>query len=138
MRILTPFVLLFLLASLPLFAKDARLSLPQIEELLEAGQADTALDSLDRRIKKNSGDSEALFLRSTAHIMVGDLAAGRLDLSACLEIDPLRRQAWLNLAALDLAEEDYAGAVDAFTRAEALDPEASGTLTGIRPGEEET
>jgi len=112
------------LISVVALAKEPRFSPTQIQMLLDAGQIDEALESLNRRLKKAPGDADALFLRSTALIIDGDLAGGRRDLAACLEIDSDRRPAWLNRAALDLAEADYAGAVEAFARAEALDPDA--------------
>jgi tetratricopeptide (TPR) repeat protein len=117
-------IILLGLISTVAFGKEPRFLPTQIQAMLDAGQIDEALESLNRRLKKSPGDADALFLRSTALIMDGNLSAGRRDLAACLEIDPTRRSAWLNRAALDLAEADYAAAVEAFVRAEALDPEA--------------
>ena len=119
----TTIVILGLISTMAL-GKEPSFSPTHIQAMLDAGQTEEALKSLNRRLKKSPEDPDALFLRSTALIMEGNLAAGRRDLAACLEIDPSRRPAWLNRAALDLAEADYAAAVEAFVRAEALDPDA--------------
>lgn len=98
--------------------------LAEARELLDAEDPEAALELLDPYVKKRSQDAEALFLRSTAHFMVGDTEAGRQDLKRSLEIDPEQRQGWLNLGALAVAEERWDDAVEAFRRAEELDPEA--------------
>lgn len=96
----------------------------EIGALLDRGDFESAIPRLDKRLAQNPGDPEALYLRSTAYIMAGDFAAGRRDLERCLDADPERREAWLNLAALELAEEQYPQALEAFRRAEKLDPRA--------------
>ena len=118
MRRLATVWLLLMFVSTIAVAKDMRFSPAQVEALLDEGQVDAALKSLDQHLKKAPRDAKALLLRSTAHIMDGDLVAGRHDLTACLDVDPTIRQAWLNRAALDLAEADYAAAVDADTLAQ--------------------
>jgi tetratricopeptide (TPR) repeat protein len=116
--------LILCLASPALPARAQKLSLAQIQELLEDGQTTEVRTELDRLIRKNPKDAQAFFLRSTAHIIDGDLDSGRRDLLACLKLDPNHRQGWLNRAALDLVQKDYSAAVAAFTKAEALDPQA--------------
>jgi tetratricopeptide (TPR) repeat protein len=111
------------LTSAALSAQTA-VSLEEIRALLDRGDYETAILHLDRRLGRHPGDPDALFLRSTAHIMAGDSAAGRRDLESCVDVDPERRPAWLNLAALELAAERYTSALEAFRRAEELDPEA--------------
>ena len=41
-----------------------------------------------------------------------------------MQLEPANRQAWLNRAALELADEAYPAALRAFGKAEALDPSA--------------
>ncbi len=53
--------------------------------------------------------------------MLGNLNEGKRDLNRSIELDPTNRQAWLNRAALDLADGNYPGALRNFGRAEALD-----------------
>lgn len=98
--------------------------LAEARELLDAQDPEAALEVLDPYLKKRPEDGQALFLRSTARFMVGETDAGRRDLEKSLEIDPDRRQGWLNLGGLAVTEERWDDAVDAFLRAEELDPEA--------------
>ena len=92
--------------------------------LVDSEQPLAALEILDRYLDKKPKDAAALFLRSTARFMLGELASGQRDLERSLELDPGNRQAWLNMAALQLAQEDHSRALEAFGKAEALDPEA--------------
>ncbi|MGB3565129.1 MAG: tetratricopeptide repeat protein [Thermoanaerobaculia bacterium] len=127
-RRLLPILLLGLVAvSLASTARAQGLEpqLAQARELLEAGNAESALALLDRVVKKNPSSAEALLARSTAHFVLGDDKPGRRDLSRALEADPELRQAWLNSAALNLADQNYDGALEDFERAERLDPAAA-------------
>ena len=56
--------------------------------------------------------------------MLGRQDDGRADLDRSLELDPDQRQAWLNRAGLDIADQDYDSALDALEHARKLDPEA--------------
>jgi len=94
------------------------------QELIEAEEPEQALTLLDAHLRRHPADAPALLLRSTARFMTGELAAGRRDLERSLDLDPSQRQGWLNLAALAVTEERYADALDAFDRAERLDPAA--------------
>jgi tetratricopeptide (TPR) repeat protein len=114
-------IISFACASLP---AQTTSPIEEIRTLLDQGDFENAIPRLDKRLARNPGDPEALYLRSTAYIMAGDTAAGRRDLESCLDADPERREAWLNLAALELAEEHYPPALEAFRRAEQLDPRA--------------
>ena len=98
--------------------------LTRAQELIDAGDATSALKILDRLVKKKPPNAEAHLLRSTAFFMVGDLDRGRRDLNRSLEIDPGLRQAWLNKAALDLSEHNYEVALQALQKAKQLDPAA--------------
>jgi tetratricopeptide (TPR) repeat protein len=102
-----------------------------IQDLLNAGQTEEALNLLKRAIRKNPRDANLLLLRSTAHFMDGNVDAGRRDLERSLELDPQLRQAWLNRAALDLSEGNYEGALGAFRKAELLDPDADDNSLNI-------
>lgn len=105
-------------------AQRADSSVAQAQELLDAQRPGEALRILDRVLKREGDNAEALLLRSNAHFMLGDMEPGRRDLDRALALDPELRQGWLNRAALAVAEERYADAVTAFRRAEALDPAA--------------
>lgn len=106
-------------------AEPSQTDLTTVSELLEREQPQEALKILDRRIKKNPKDVDARVLRSSARFMIGDLAGGRDDLNRALELAPENRRAWINLAALELAEENFPAALEAFQRIERLDPDAA-------------
>ena len=98
--------------------------LARAQELLDAGDAEGALEILDRQVKKKPPNAEAFLMRSTAFFMVGDLDQGRRDLDRSIKIDSGLRQAWLNKAALDLSEKRYEEALQALQKAKELDPTA--------------
>jgi tetratricopeptide (TPR) repeat protein len=89
--------------------------------LLDSARPQEALTLLDRLLARQAKNPSALLLRSTAHFMLGNMSEGRRDLDRSIALDPENRQAWLNRAALELADESYAKALEAFSRAEALD-----------------
>lgn len=91
---------------------------------LDQGRADEALPILDRVLSKGKPSAEALFLRSTGRIMVGEVEAGITDLHQALELDPSIRQGWLNLAGLEIAQRRFDSAYDALVQAQKLDPSA--------------
>lgn len=115
---------LFLLISVSLSAQTNTELLARSQEMIDGGDANAALEILNRLVKKKPPSAEALLLRSTALFMLGDLEKGRRDLDRSLEIDPELRQAWLNRAALDLAGQDYSNALEALEKAKDLDPSA--------------
>lgn len=104
--------------------QDRAAALAKAQELVDAERPEEALALVEPLLQRDPRDAQALVLRSTARFMTGELEAGRADLDRALELDPNQRRAWLNRAALDLADEDYAGALEAFRRAETLDPRA--------------
>jgi tetratricopeptide (TPR) repeat protein len=106
-------------------AQGTEPQLAQARELLEAGNPESALALLDRVVKQNPASAEALLLRSTAHFVLGEDKPGRRDLKRALEANPGLRQAWLNSAALNLADQNYDAALEDFERAEQLDPAAA-------------
>lgn len=99
-------------------------TLAEARELLEADRPEEAASLLDGYLGERPKSAEALLLRSTARIMLGELEAGRADLERCLDLDPEQRQGWLNLGAIHVAERRYNEALKAFERAERLQPEA--------------
>lgn len=99
-------------------------TLAQAQELLEADRPDEAVSLLDGVLREQPKSAEALLLRSTARIMLGDFEAGRGDLERSLDLDPEQRQGWLNLGAMHVAEQRYDEALQAFERAERLLPGA--------------
>jgi tetratricopeptide (TPR) repeat protein len=96
----------------------------QAQELLDAGRAEEALGILTRQLERQPDDPTALFLRSTARFMTGEVTGGRTDLERALALDPKLRQGWLNLGAAAIADGDYERAREAFLAAEGLAPEA--------------
>jgi tetratricopeptide (TPR) repeat protein len=94
------------------------------QELIDAEQPAQAVALLDPYLKKHPGGGRGFLLRSTASIMLGDVKGGRKDLDRALKNDPTLRQAWLNRAALDLAELRYDQALSALLQAQELDPVA--------------
>lgn len=121
LRLLGGFCLLLLGA--PLAAqKDAGLA--SIQALLDRGEGTQALTEVQRVIKKNKKNAEAYLLRSTAYAMLGDPAKAFEDLQTSVKLDPALRQAWLNIAGLEIAERRYEAALDALLKAEALAPSA--------------
>lgn len=122
-RQLCPIVVLAALVVGATGAADERLA--RAQELLDSGEPQAALELLDAIVKKRARDPQALLLRSTARFMLGDLERGREDLDRALAEQPGLRQGWLNRAALDVAEGRYDEALQAFLRAEELDPSAA-------------
>lgn len=98
-------------------------TLDQAQHLLDAGQAQQALDLLEPVLRRHADDARALLLRSTARFLLGDNEGGRADLDRSLELDPGQRQAWLNRAGLEIAEGAYDQALEALDKARALDPD---------------
>jgi tetratricopeptide (TPR) repeat protein len=100
-------------------------TLAQAQELLDSGRPQAALPLLDALLRKEPGNARALLLRSTARFLTDDIAGGTADLDLSLELDPRQRQAWLNKAALAIADKKYDAAFTALSEAEKLDPQAS-------------
>ena len=122
---LVAFFSLLLVPALLVAAVDRTGQLARAQELVDAGDTGGALEILDKLVKMKPPDAAAFLLRSTALFMIGDLEEGRRDLDRALEIDPSLRQAWLNRAALDLADKRYPEALEALESAKRLAPEAS-------------
>lgn len=118
-----PGFLVLLLATLPAHAQ--RDLAAEAQKLLDDGQPEKVVQLLARQSAKKPEDGRLLLLRSTAHLMLGEAEAGKKDLSLALTLDPTLRQGWLNRAALALAEKSYDAALEAFDRAERLDPDAA-------------
>lgn len=99
-------------------------TLAQAQELLEADRPEEAVSLLDGDLGERPKSAEALLLRSTARIMLGEFETGRADLERALDLDPTLRQGWLNLGAMHVAEGRYREALQAFEKAERLQPGA--------------
>ena len=126
-RLRTIPVFLVALVLMPLMVSSAPQvdeQLARAQELLDGGDAQAALELLDPLAKKKPPNAHTFLLRSTALFMLGDVDQGKRDLERSLELDPNLRQAWLNMAALDLSEQRYAEALKALEMAKKLDPTA--------------
>jgi tetratricopeptide (TPR) repeat protein len=120
-------ILLTLLLALFLFTSafaDGASDLARIQALLDAGKPDAASRALDRLPPAQLRKADALLLRSTAALMLGDRERGEADLDKALKLDPSLRQGWLNRAALLIADERYPEAQKALEKAQKLDPQA--------------
>ena len=104
-------VLLIVLMALPAAAQQTT----QAQRLLDQNRPEDALELLDRHLTKNKKDAGALLLRSTAHFMLSAKDSGVADLERALRLDDTLRQGWLNLGAVKLSEEDFAGAVGSLS-----------------------
>lgn len=98
--------------------------LDRAQEMIDSDRPEEALTLLDPLPSGRGPRALALLLRSTAKIMVGRTEEGRVDLDQALELEPKLRQAWLNRAGLDIAEERYDAALEALETASRLDPQA--------------
>lgn len=114
--------LLVLSLATPAAASEERLV--RAQELLDAGRPTAAVEALGPILRQDPDHPRALLLRSTARFMEGSTEEGRRDLERVLAVAPDLRQAWLNRAGLDIAEERYDRALEALERARALDPAA--------------
>jgi len=116
-------LLLGLFASAPPLLADNAAELTKIEALIDAGEGPKALAALDKVAHGKLSPREQM-LRGSARILLGELKTGGNDLEEALRRDPTLRRAWMNLAALDIAEAKYASAYESFKKAQALDPAA--------------
>ena len=118
-------ILLMLIGFLAIASPAGAQSAEQVglaRQLVEAQRAEEAIGVLDRVLAREPRHAEALLVRGTARLMVGEAAAGRRDLAKALDIDPSLREGWLTLGAVEVAEERWEAARAAFARAEALAP----------------
>ena len=99
--------------------------LAAVQQAVDAGDSERALDLLAPILKREPKNARALLLRSTARCIGGELDDCRKDLDQALAIDPTLRQGWLNRAGLAISEKRYDDAVAALAQAEKLDPAAS-------------
>lgn len=111
-------------AAAPARADSTAERLDRAETLIDDGSAEQAIALLEPLPGDRSLRARALLLRSTARFILGRMEEGRADLERSLELDPDLRQAWLNRAGLDIAEQRYDAALEALRQARRLDPEA--------------
>jgi tetratricopeptide (TPR) repeat protein len=103
-----------------LAAADPSEDLAGAQRLIDAGQPAQAVHLLAK-----ARSAQGLLLRSTAALMAGDEKTGKRDLDKALAADPALRQAWLNRAALAIAEQRYDAAWSDLWRAQEIDPRAT-------------
>lgn len=99
--------------------------LSRAEALLESGQPESALELLDATLAKGKPNADALLLRSTGRIMMGNVQGGIDDLRRATKVNPKLRQAWLNLAGIEIAQRRFESGYEALLKAQALDPAAA-------------
>ena len=99
--------------------------LARAESRLAEGDADGVLAAVAPLLARQPRHPRALYLRGSARCMQGETTPCRADLEQAVALDPALRAAWLNLAALGVAEKRWEDALAAFGRAEALDPAAA-------------
>jgi tetratricopeptide (TPR) repeat protein len=119
-----------LITAPPLLAarQDPAPILAAAQAKLDAGDAEGALKLLDPLVKREPKLAQALLLRATARLMLGE-AGGKDDLDKAIALDPTLRQAWLDRAAVAVSEKRYDAALADFEKARALDPaDADGLL----------
>lgn len=108
--------------------QDPAPTLAAAQAKLDAGDADGALKLLDPLVKREPKLAQAFLLRATARLMIGE-AAGKDDLDRALALDPTLRLAWLDRAAVAVAEKRYDAALADFEKARTLAPaDADGIL----------
>jgi tetratricopeptide (TPR) repeat protein len=124
-------VLLAALLDAPLLAapkQDPAQVLAAAQAKLDEEDPAAALQLLDALLKKEPKLASGYLLRASAKLMLGQ-PGGREDLDRALGIDPTLRQAWLNRAAVAVAEKRYDAALADFQKARDLDPaDAGGSL----------
>lgn len=109
----------------PALAQEPSRELARAQGLLDEGRPEEAVELLDKLLSGKRSDPRALLLRSTGRIMLADVKGGVADLQKALSLDPDLRQGWLNLAGLEIAQEQYGEAEKALKQAQRIDPEAS-------------
>jgi len=122
--------LLAALAAAPLAAakQDPAQVLAAAQAKLDAEDPEAALQLLDPLLKREGKLARGYLLRANARLMLGD-ARGKEDLDRAIALEPTLRQAWLDRAAVAVAEKRYAAALADFEQARALDPaDADGIL----------
>ena len=92
-------------------------TMARVRALLDAGQAEEALKVVEPLARGRNPQPEALLLRSSARILLGEVEPARKDLERALQLDPALRQGWLNLAGLEIAAKRYDAALTHLERA---------------------
>ncbi|HXT51661.1 MAG TPA: tetratricopeptide repeat protein [Thermoanaerobaculia bacterium] len=107
---------------------DPALALAAAQAKIDAGDPAAALKLLDPLVKREPKLARGYLLRATARLMLGE-DRGKEDLDKAVALDPTLRQAWLDRAAVAVAEKRYDAALADFEKARALDPgDADGIL----------
>ena len=88
---------------------------------MQQGKSIDALATLDTLLRFHPRDAQALQNRAIVHLGLQRFAEAAMDLQACLELTPTNAELWSNLGALRLRLGELQPAVDAYTRAIALD-----------------
>jgi len=105
-------------------APGTEAAIERARRALEQDRVADALQVLEPLAKRPNVTADTLVLLSTAQFMIGETEGGRASLERALAIDPRHRQAWLNRAALDIAEGRHDEALAALRKAQEIDPQA--------------
>ena len=125
------------LATVFLFAADAPAQpwsdarLARAQAFLDAEQPGPALTLVEQVLEESKSNAGALLLRSTGRVLLGDISGAYKDLKRATKIDPSLRQAWLNLAGLEIAEGAYDDAAKALVKARELDSGAADSYLNL-------
>ena len=112
-------------------AGAAATKLGKVQQLIDSGNYDQALEAVDAVIAKEKKSGEAQLMRSTVLFLSGENQAGELALREALRLSPGLRQGWLTLGGLEMANERYSEAQEAFEQARKLDPQASDNFLNL-------
>ncbi|MGL5082434.1 MAG: tetratricopeptide repeat protein [Microcoleaceae cyanobacterium] len=104
-------------------SEKAEVALNQGREKLQAGEAETALKSLNRAIKLDPNNAEAFQQRGNAHYDLGQHNQAIADYTQAIQLNPNSVDAYLNRGLARQDTKDMLGAIADYTQAIQLQPQ---------------